>query len=209
MPRIGLVDVVGYCASLLVFCTFYMKTMIPLRTVAIASNVAFLTFGLASRVYPVAVLHAILLPLNFLRLQQMRGLIRRVREASLGHMSDEWLLPLMSHQRFPAGHVLFRSGEPAHMMYLVLHGSIRLAELGVTIGPGHLVGEIGLFSPDNLRTATAVCQEDVEVGAITDQKVLELYYQNPKFGFFLFRLVIQRLLENERLKRAPSPAGQD
>jgi len=39
MARIGWVEGIGYCASLLVFCSFYMKTMIPLRGVAIASNI--------------------------------------------------------------------------------------------------------------------------------------------------------------------------
>ncbi|HSP94384.1 MAG TPA: hypothetical protein VLU06_07520, partial [Thermoanaerobaculia bacterium] len=63
MARIGWVDAVGYVASLLVFCTFYMKTMIPLRSVAIASNVAFMTYGFAGRLYPVLVLHSVLLPL--------------------------------------------------------------------------------------------------------------------------------------------------
>jgi CRP/FNR family cyclic AMP-dependent transcriptional regulator len=207
MARIGWVNVVGYCASLLVFCTFYMKTMIPLRAVAIASNVFFLTYGIAGRLYPVAVLHAILLPLNSIRLQQMRSLIRRVREASRGNMSLDWLIPLMSHQRFPPGHVLFRLGDPANSMYLVLKGSVRLVELGVTVGSGDLIGEIGVFAPDNLRTATAFCETEVEVGAITDQKVLQLYYQNPRFGFYLFRLVIQRLLENERLRRSASPGA--
>ena len=206
MSRIGWVNVAGYCASLLVFCTFYMKTMIPLRSVAISSNVAFLTYGLAGHLYPVAILHAILLPLNVLRLRQMRNLIRRVREASRGQMSDEWLLPIMDQVKFPAGHVLFRAGDPADRMYLVLRGSVRLSELGVAIGPGHLVGEIGLFSPENRRTATAVCETAVEAGAITNEKVLQLYYQNPEFGFFLFRLVIQRLLENERLRSSPAPA---
>ena len=204
MSRIGWINVAGYCASLLVFCTFYMKTMIPLRTVAISSNVAFLTYGLAGHLYPVAILHAILLPLNLLRLRQMRALIRRVREASRGHMSDDWLLPLMAHEKFPAGHVLFRSGDPAGSMYLVLDGSVRLVELGVTVPHGHLLGEIGVFAPDNRRTATAVCESDVELGAITAEKVLQLYYQNPEFGFYLFRLVVQRLLENERLRKAPS-----
>ena len=35
MGRMGWVEGVGYLASFLVFCAFYMKTMIPLRVVAI------------------------------------------------------------------------------------------------------------------------------------------------------------------------------
>jgi hypothetical protein len=198
MARIGWVEGVGYCASLLVFCTFYMKTMISLRCVAIASNVVFVTYGLAGGVYPVLVLHAVLLPLNCLRLHQMKSLIRRVREASRGNMSMEWLIPLMTHQKLGSGEVLFRMGEPANAMYMILEGSVRLVELGVTLGPGALIGEIGVFAPDNRRTGTAVCESDVEIGAMTDEKVLQLYYQNPAFGFYMFRLVLQRMLENER-----------
>lgn len=204
MFRIGWVEGIGYLASLLVFCTFYMKTMIPLRCVAIASNVVFMTYGLAGRIYPVFVLHAVLLPLNCVRLQQMRSLIRRVREASRGDLSTEWLIPLMTRRKLEAGHVLFRKGDPASSLYLILEGSVRLTELGVVLGPGTLVGEMGVFAPDNRRTGTAVCESDVEVGAISDQKVLRLYYQNPAFGFYLFRLVLERMLENKRGATAAS-----
>ena len=198
MFRIGWVEGIGYLASLLVFCTFYMKTMIPLRYVAIASNVVFMTYGLTGRIYPVFVLHAVLLPLNLRRLQQMRALIRRVREASRGDLSVEWLLPLMTRQKLEAGHVLFRKGDPASSMYLVLEGTVRITEIDVALGPGTLVGEMGVFAPDNRRTGTAVCESEVEVGAITDAKVMQLYYQNPAFGFYMFRLVLQRMLENQR-----------
>jgi CRP/FNR family cyclic AMP-dependent transcriptional regulator len=198
MFRIGWVEGIGYLASLLVFSTFYMKTMIPLRCVAIASNVVFMTYGLTGRIYPVFLLHAILLPLNLLRLRQVRTLIRRVREASSGDLSMEWLIPLMTRRKLAAGDVLFRKGDPASSMYLILEGSVRLTEIDVVLGPGTLVGEMGVFAPDNRRTGTAVCESDVEVGAITDAKVMQLYYQNPAFGFYMFRLVLQRMLENQR-----------
>jgi len=208
MARIGWVEAVGYCASLLVLSAFYMRTMIPLRCVAIASNVAFMTYGLAGGLYPVFVLHVVLLPLNCVRLLQMRSLIRRVREASAGTMSMEWLIPLMTHQKLASGHVLFRKGDLADSMYLILEGSVRLVELDAALGPGTLIGEIGVFAPDNRRTATAICESDVEIGAITDRKVLQLYYQNPAFGFYMFRLVLQRMLENERRQRTQAVTGQ-
>ena len=198
MFRIGWVEGIGYLASLLVFTTFYMKTMIPLRCVAIASNVVFMTYGLTGRIYPVFVLHAVLLPLNLIRLRQVRTLIRRVREASRGDLSMEWLLPLMTRQKLEKGKVLFRKGDPASSMYLILEGSVRITEIDVVLGPGALVGEMGVFAADHRRTGTAVCESAVEVGAITDAKVMQLYYQNPAFGFYMVRLVLQRMLENQR-----------
>jgi len=198
MARIGWVEAIGYLASLLVFCTFYMKTMIPLRGVAIASNLAFMTYGLAGGLYPVFVLHVVLLPLNCLRLHQVQRLIRKVRTAARGDQSAQWLIPLMTRQRFAKGDVLFRMGDMATSMCMVLSGSVRLVEIGVVLGPSSLIGEMGLFAPDNRRTGTAVCETDVEIGSISDEKALQLYYQNPAFGFYLFKLVVQRMLENER-----------
>jgi hypothetical protein len=63
-------DAVGYVASGLVFAAFCMKDIIPLRLVAIFSNVAFLTYGLGMGLTPVWLLHAILLPINCWRLWQ-------------------------------------------------------------------------------------------------------------------------------------------
>jgi hypothetical protein len=34
-----------------------------------------------------------------------------------------------------------------------------------------------------------VCKEDCLLATISRDKVLELYYQNPKFGFFLIRVI--------------------
>jgi hypothetical protein len=42
--------------------------MVSLRALAIASNVAFLSYGLAAQLWPIVMLHAIMLPLNVIRL---------------------------------------------------------------------------------------------------------------------------------------------
>lgn len=72
-------DLFGYVASILVFVTFYMKRMLPLRLTAIASNVAFILYAWASGLTPVLILHATLLPLNLLRLAEQRLQIAEVR----------------------------------------------------------------------------------------------------------------------------------
>ena len=61
-------DVLGYAASLAVLATFLMRTMVPLRLVAILSNVLFLVFGCVQHIYPVFFLHLALLPINAWRL---------------------------------------------------------------------------------------------------------------------------------------------
>jgi hypothetical protein len=62
------VDLTGYVAASLVFLTFYMKGMIPLRVVALCSNVAFLIYAFGLQLAPIAVLHGALIPVNIVRL---------------------------------------------------------------------------------------------------------------------------------------------
>ena len=65
-----LLDAAGYLASGLVILAFCMRDIISLRIVALASNIAFLTYGIGLGLAPVWLLHAILLPTNGWRLWQ-------------------------------------------------------------------------------------------------------------------------------------------
>ncbi len=56
--------------------------------------------------------------------------------------------------------------------------------------------EIGLFSPEKVRTLTVVCDTDCELYQMTDEQMYRLYYQNPKLGFFFMRLIVERLLRD-------------
>jgi hypothetical protein len=62
------VDLAGYVASSLVFLTFYMKDMIPLRVIALCSNVAFLVYAGMLHLAPIFILHSALIPINARRL---------------------------------------------------------------------------------------------------------------------------------------------
>jgi hypothetical protein len=66
----GVCDAAGYLASGLVVAAFCMKDIVPLRAVALTSNIAFLVYGLGLGLVPVWLLHAILLPVNSWRLWQ-------------------------------------------------------------------------------------------------------------------------------------------
>ena len=63
-------EAAGYLASVLVVMAFSMKDIVSLRIVAIASNLAFLTYGIGLSLPPVWLLHAVLLPVNAWRLRQ-------------------------------------------------------------------------------------------------------------------------------------------
>lgn len=61
----------GYVASALVLLTFCMREMFWLRTVALCSNAAFITYGYIATLPPVFFLHVVLMPINFFRLMQL------------------------------------------------------------------------------------------------------------------------------------------
>jgi hypothetical protein len=61
-------NVLGYAASCAVLGSFLMRTMVPLRLVAILSNVLFLAYGYIENIHPVVFLHMTLLPVNIWRL---------------------------------------------------------------------------------------------------------------------------------------------
>jgi CRP/FNR family cyclic AMP-dependent transcriptional regulator len=189
------VDVAGYAACALVFATFYMKLMGPLRIVAIASNVAFITYGALGDVTPILLLHSALLPLNLWRLQ-------KVRAAMEGNLGFEWLAPHMTPRRFAAGETIFRKCDSARELFLITAGTVRLSELGVDLDKGAVLGEIGLFSPQKQRIASAVAVTPVEVLAIADDRVIALYTENREFGFYLVSLITRRLIaNNEKLEQ--------
>jgi hypothetical protein len=66
------VDCIGFCASFAVLASFCMTTIVPLRAFALASNILFGAYGLLAHIYPVVLLHLILLPINLVKLYQLR-----------------------------------------------------------------------------------------------------------------------------------------
>jgi hypothetical protein len=64
-------NAVGFLAAGLVITAFCMKDILHLRIVAVASNVAFLAYGVALGLMPVWILHLVLLPVNLIRLWQV------------------------------------------------------------------------------------------------------------------------------------------
>jgi CRP/FNR family transcriptional regulator, cyclic AMP receptor protein len=197
-------QLVAWVAAALVFASFFMKTIVPLRTLAIASNVVFigyalvgLHYGVFDKVLPIFVLHAALLPLNILRLRQVKATIRKVREVSGQQQSLEFLVPYMKREIAGKGQFLFKKGDKADRIYLLRKGRVKLVEIGKLLGSGEVFGEVGVFAEHALRTSSVVCEDDCELFSITGEKVVELFFQDPRFGFFIVRLLSRYLSERE------------
>ena len=63
-------DAVGYLASLFVLSSFASRSMVSLRVLALLSNAAFMLYAYDHHLPPVLFLHALLLPVNVVRLWQ-------------------------------------------------------------------------------------------------------------------------------------------
>ena len=179
-----------------------MKRMVPLRLFAAFANALFLAGTLVQHDWINAALQVTLLLVNAYRLWDLQRLLRALESANADSPVKDWLLPYMKKKSFKAGAVLFTKGEMAHHMIYVRHGTVRIAELDTTLGAGSLIGEIGLFTEDRKRTATVVCETDCLCYTMTDEAIYLLYFQNPKLGFYLIRLIVQRLLQD--LQRRPA-----
>ena len=198
----SMVTIIGFIAAGLSIATLSMKTMIPLRVVAIASHVAFAVYGALLPSIPTLVLHAVLFPLNIYRLRGMLKLIREVKAASQGDLSLECLKPFMTKRQITAGETLFQKGDAADEMFYLVEGRLHLKEIGVDLAPGSVVGEMGFLAPGRRRTQTLECSESGSVLRISYDKLKELYFQNPTFGFHFLQLATCRLFDNvDRLER--------
>ena len=194
--HLNFASILAFIGALFYVPSFYMKTIMPLRVAGIVGNFFFLAYGYFYPSYPTLFIYMFILPINTFRLYQMWKLIQRVKVATQGDHSLEWLKPFMTNRKYKKGDVLFRKGDVAYEMYYVLSGSYLIVELGLTIESGQVLGELGFIAPDNRRTGTVECREDGHMLTITYDKVRELYFQNPTFGFYLLRLSSERLLEN-------------
>lgn len=192
------IDILGYAASAAVLATFCMSTMIPLRIVALGSNVLFCAYGYFDHLYPVFLLHATLFPVNLLRLFQFYRLVRDVRDAHREDLPIQSLLPYMIEENFAAGETLIHKGDKADRLYFLIDGLLEIPEIGKTLEAGAVLGEIGVFAQDQARTATVVCQTNCRLYALTESKAKQLFFQDASFGFSVMQLIINRLLENNR-----------
>jgi len=194
-------DYVGYVGMGFALASMWVRTIIPLRLLAMCACVAFSIYTAAHGVWPNLIVNFIALPIHAYRVWEMRQLTRRIAAATDGDLNVEWLKPYMAPRHLVAGSMLFRKGDVANEMFYVSAGTLSIVELDIDISGGQLLGEIGMFSESRRRTYSAMAMGPVELLAISESNLMQLYYQNPRFGFYLIQLVTRRLVANvERME---------
>ena len=176
--------------------TFLMRTMVPLRVFGIASALFFMAYGALGGAITTFFMYLLLLPINSLRLFQIVKLVKKARIAVQGDLSVDWLKPFMDRRIYRKEDILFRKGQTAKEMFLTTTGKFLVTEIGIELPPGRLVGELGFLTPKNKRTQTVECIEDGAVLTISYDRLLEVYFEYPDFGYYFLRLSSDRLLQN-------------
>ena len=151
------------------------------------------------RLAPILILHVLLLPLNTLRLMQLRNLSSQIERAARETFSPRALLSLMRHREIKVNETLFSAGDQANELFYVVEGTIFLPELQRGSGRA-LLGEFALFSESGRRTATAIARTDCKLMSLSRGAVFTALVQEPQLGIHLLKLITTRFLQN---------AGQD
>ena len=194
-------------AGLLVIVSAFVRTMIPLRWLAVGSNVGFIVYGVLHPSVMMVLLHAVLLPVNLWRVRQMVQLTRRVSATQVDAQQLQlWLRPYMRSRRHRAGTRLFERGAEADRLYFLVEGRLELPEVGRLLQPGQMFGEIAFFAPDRRRSSSALCVTDCTVMSIDEDTFRQLVYQNPDFGLEVVRLIAGRLSQD--VQRLQAGNGQ-
>ena len=189
-----------------------LPTRVSYRRVFIAACLGFVVYGAIMPDLAIVRVHGVLLLILLVREWILQSVLREARTDSLANVSmafkeqrraphkviaPEWLTPLMIRAYLKTGQYLFKAGDLSDEMFLIIKGTVRIPELNMCLGAGEMLGEIGIFSPERKRTATGLCETDVEVLRISARRVFELFCQNPKFAFLLMQMIISRL--NQRV----------
>jgi CRP-like cAMP-binding protein len=98
-------------------------------------------------------------------------------------------------ERITAGSTIFREGDVADFMYVILEGEVGIGrgeEHYRTLGQGELFGELALID-DEPRSADAVARTDCVLVPVDERRFLFLVHETPMFAMHVMRVIAQRL----------------
>jgi len=196
VANINFANMLALCGAILYVATLMVRTIVPLRIIGIISIVFFIGYGALAGAVATFFLYLLSLPINIIRLRQMLTLVKKARLSAQGDLSMDWLRPFMTPRKYKKDEVLFEKGDVAKEMFLTVSGKFLVKEINVELPPGRIMGELGFIDPNNRRTGTVISLENSEVLSITYDRLLELYFQNPEFGYYFLKLTTERLMQN-------------
>jgi CRP/FNR family transcriptional regulator, cyclic AMP receptor protein len=98
--------------------------------------------------------------------------------------------------RLEAGEVLFKNGDPSACMYVVRSGTLAIRSGRIIyeiVGPGGIVGEMGIVETQMPRTAMVYARSPAELVGIDELRFLSLVEETPSFALAVMRVLSRRL----------------
>jgi serine phosphatase RsbU (regulator of sigma subunit) len=117
-------------------------------------------------------------------------------EAGVDEQGFHWPIRFMCRETFGKGEYLFRKGDRAEKLFYVVKGEIRLLEIGRSVHAGQVIGEMGIFSPNRQRSATACVAEEVIAYTMGVEEVRQLMGRDPELASNLLEVIIKRMMEH-------------
>ena len=102
-------------------------------------------------------------------------------------------------QEFQPGDVIFKEGDQAHHMYVVLQGDIELRVGERPVGRSHtgdIMGEMAIVG-SHKRTATAVATSPCQLVPVTERRFVLLVQEQPYFALHVMKILTDRIVRKE------------
>lgn len=112
---------------------------------------------------------------------------------------------VLIEESYTVGDELYRPGDPADRLWLLVSGRVRIQDNGRLHGDGELLGEAALFSQRG-HHRTARCEADSELLALRRDDLEELIHDVPGVALGLLRSLSLRLERQERPEKDDSAA---
>jgi CRP-like cAMP-binding protein len=114
------------------------------------------------------------------------------------------LARIASPIRFEEGDVVYRIGDPARDVYVVVEGRIRFTigvgnrpdSGGSMFGPGDVLGWAALLEDQPRRIATAVCMENSSLVALGGAALFEVFDRDPRSGYLVMRRLARMIAKD-------------
>jgi CRP-like cAMP-binding protein len=120
----------------------------------------------------------------------------------IARFASDW--PVIPLER---GQVLFTEGDRPDFLYLVKSGALRIMSGGAIyedVGPGGIVGEMGIVEESALRSASVIALMPSSVIAVDTAQFLALVERSPSFALTVMRVLSRRLRAMNRRYRSGS-----
>jgi len=135
-------------------------------------------------------------------LEAPNTLVEQLAESLPGKVNFEPLLPYLDRTEYPAGEYLMKQGEPPGSLYFIESGQVSalLESPGQpairlqTMGPGHIVGEIGFYL-NQARTASVKTDQPSVVYRLSQESLRKMEGEAPETASVLHRLIVHLVSE--------------